>query len=225
MAVTLAQLRTQVRELADQPDTADPFITDSELLTYINQGGASLHDAIIASNEDYFLTSVEFQLDGTNTYTLPDTFYKLRGVDYQSGSVWSTVEPFSFAERNRYDSASQVLRQLEDEPLRAYRVMQNALFILPENNADGTYRLWYLLQYSPLAEDADELADLWSEYVVTYAVRKCLQKEESSTAEVDASLAMLLQRVTSMTAKRNVGVPRRIAEVRKTTRYDRWGRR
>jgi hypothetical protein len=220
MAVALSALRTQARERADILNST--HVTDSELTTYINQGGAALHDAIVASNEDYVLTSVEFTLTTTNTYTLPDDFYKLRGLDYSVGGNWTTVEPFSFTERNRFDS---IAVEFENIPSRAYRVMQSDLFILPENNASGTYRLWYLLRYVPLADDGDELDDLWSEYVVVYAARKCLAKEESSTVEIDAELANLMQRVLMMTAKRDLGVPRRIADVRRSARLSRWGYR
>lgn len=170
------------------PETARPFVTNSELTTYINQGAQDLHDLITASNEDYHLTAVEFTLSAANTYTLPDNFYKLRGVDYQDGGDWLHVRPFNFAERNKWR----------------------------ESGYAGTYRLWYLLRFTPLVADADELDDQWSEYVVALATRACKVKEETSTTDVDQRIAMLRQRIVSMVGKRDVGGPRQIADIRRS---------
>lgn len=191
MAVyTLAQLRTQAREMADQPLTGNPLVTESELTTYINQAAQDLHDEITRSNEDYHLTAVEFTLTAAtgNTYTLPDNFYKLRGLDIQDGGEWRKVKPFNFAERDRYR----------------------------ESDYEATYRLWYLLRFTPLVADADELDDQWSEYVVCLAARKMRGKEETSTADIDGRIAMLRDRIIRMVGKRDSGGPRRIADLRAT---------
>lgn len=186
-ALTLAQLRTQAREAADQPLTGNPLVTQSELTTYINQSAQTLHDLITKSNEDYHLTSAEFTLTDANTYTLPDNFYKLRGVDYQDGDEWLKVQPFNFAERDRYF----------------------------ERDYAGTYRIWYLLRYTPLVADADQLDDQWAEFVVLNAARKMLRKEESDTSAIDAEIGALRQRIVSMVEKRDAGGPRRVADLRR----------
>lgn len=196
MAVyTLAQLRTQARQLADAEN--DGHKTDAEFTTWINQGGQALHDIIVRANEDHHLTSVEFTLSSANTYTLPDNFYKLRGVDYQDGDRWFKVPVFHFAERDRYD----------------------------ETLYTGTYRLWYVLRYTPLVADADELDDLWSEYVVAYAARKCKMKEESDVSDLDRDIAVLADNARRMVAKRDEGGPRRFSELRRRREEfdDIWG--
>lgn len=203
--------------MADMPLSASStqYVTESELTTYVNQGGAALHDLITAANEDYYITAVEFTLSTTNTYALPLNFYKLRGLDYQSGSRWTTVPAFNFAHRNRY---SDTARRRPEYPERAYRVMQGALFVLPEDDYAGTYRLWYLMKFSELVSDSDELDDLWKEYVVCYAAIQMLQKEEDDCSALLNKLAMLERRVVGMTAKRDLGGPRHVAEARST--YD-----
>lgn len=201
--------------MADMPLTGAPFVTESELTNYINQGGASLHDVITASNEDYYVTALTFTLSTVNTYALPLNFYKLRGVDYDAGSAWTTVPQFNFAHRNRYSDT-------RGRYSRAYRVMQGALYVLPADDFAGSYRMWYLLKYSQLVSDTDQLDDLWSEYVVCYAAIKCLQKEESDASALLAMLGELKQRAVSMTAKRDLGGPRHVAEVRTDDADDRW---
>lgn len=201
MSYTLAELRTQVREAADAE--GDLHVTDSELTTYINQGGQALHDLVTAANEDYYLDSIDFTLDAAsgNAFTidtwamssLQPRFYKLRGIDYRDGDRWLKVSPYNFAEREKYR----------------------------DDSYEGSYRLWYLPKFWALRDDTDELDEQWSEYVVTYAARKCLRKEESDTSDADRDLATLTQRITSMTQKRDAGGPRHVAEVRRNM-HDDW---
>lgn len=193
MAKTLSQLRTMVRSLADAE--GDEHKSDSEITTWLNQGLAALHDLKVQSAEDYALTSTTFTLTtSSNAYTLPATFYSLKGVDYQDGERWIRVPQFNFAERDRY--------------------REDAGF-------DGTYRLWYNPTVTELSADGDTVEDRDHEYVVAYAARKCLQKEESDTRDVDATLATLTARIVPARGKRDVSGPRHIAEVRRS-RDDDW---
>ena len=111
MTVTLADLRTEVRRRADMEGS--PFVTDDELDSYINRSGGALHDILTTCYEDYFTTSTTFALpyvpisgpplSETNIYPLPSDFLKSRGVDFQvETTTWTTVVPFNFAERNRW---------------------------------------------------------------------------------------------------------------------------
>ena len=192
MSKTLAQLRTMAREASDME--GNDFISDSELTTYINQAGADLHDKKIASMEDYALTSALFTLTtASNAYTLPAAFYNLKGVDYNDGSRWIRVPAFSFAERDKY--------------------REDAGF-------DGSYRIWYNTVFTELSSDADTVEDRDHEYIVAYAARKCLQKEESDTREIDAWLGSLNARITRMRGKRDLSGPRHVAEVRRERTED-----
>jgi hypothetical protein len=187
MAVyTLAQLRAQVRSAADAEN--DGHKSDSDIATWINQGAQELHDKIVAGNEDYHTTAVEFTLTAAtgNTFALPENLQCIRGLDIQDGSRWCKVEEYSFAERNAYDEAY----------------------------FDGTYRLWYVLRYTNLVADADELDDHLSEYAVSFAARKARMKEEGETREFEADMARLAARAMTMFAKRSRGSRRVIADVR-----------
>ena len=193
MSKTVTQLRTMIREAADMENS--DFIADSELLSYINQGGEALHKLKIASNEDYALTSVQFTLTtASNSYTLPATFYNLKGLDYQDGDRWIRVKQFNFAERDRYRD---------------------------DAGFDGTYRLWYNPVWTELTQASDTVEDRDHEYIVAYAARKCLVKEESDAREFDAQLAKLERDIIATRAKRDVGGPRHVAEVRRDRTEDR----
>lgn len=195
MSKTVAQMITLVRSTADAEN--DLHKTDTEILAWLNQGGEALHRFKILSNEDYALTNVEFTLTtASNSYTLPAAFYSLKGLDYQDGDRWIPVRQFNFAERDRYRD---------------------------DTGYDGTYRLWYNAGWTTLAVDADTVEDRDHEYLVAYAARKCLAKEESDTRDLDATLARLERDIVPTRAKRDLSGPRHVAEVRRDLRENRYG--
>lgn len=225
MATTLANLRTYVRQQADQESST--FISDSELNRYINQGGTELHGLLSTLYEDYYLTSVNFTLSTANTYTLPANFFKLRGLDYSNAGDWITVPRFSFEERNKWQNRYS-LGDLQ--VWRAYRLMQGAIYVLPEDDYAGNYRLWYLYGYTPMASDSDTLSDLmgWDEYVVLYAALKCLKKEESDSSALQMDLEKLKQRIQAEASNRDAAGPEKIHVASGTDDWwsdtDTWGR-
>jgi hypothetical protein len=225
MAVTLATLRTRVRQQADQESST--FISDSELTAYINQSARDLHGLLSTTYEDYFLTSVQFTLSTANTYTLPTNFLKLRGLDYSNADDWVTVPRFAFEDRNKYQQRYQ---RGDLDVWRMYRIMQGAIYIVPEDDYAGTYRLWYTYDFTELSSDSDTLANTlgWDEYVVVDAAIKCLQKEESDASLLMARKADLKQRIMAEAANRDASGPERITVVGSLDDYavdlDSWNR-
>ena len=99
--VTLSNLRTLVRQRADMEGSQ--FVPDEEIRQYCNLGYAELYDMLVtnATSEDYFLTSSTVSLvSGTQLYSLPSDFYKLRGVDLNSGSDTFPLKRYNFPQRN-----------------------------------------------------------------------------------------------------------------------------
>ena len=112
MAITLAQLKAQSRQMADMKN--NNFIEDSELVNYINFAIAELYDLLIQSfSADYYVTTTGAlnTVSGQDAYDLPEDFYKLRGVDIKlNRTSWTTLKPFNFNERNRYDDFGSWVR-------------------------------------------------------------------------------------------------------------------
>lgn len=216
MPTTLSALRTQVRQQADM--VGSTFITDSELNTYISSSYAELYDLLVASNEDYYVTALAFTISSGNTYSLPSDFYKLRGVDYTSGSRYITLKTYNFQERNKYQTS---VRASTASTERRYHLTQNTLYIQPSDNAAGTYQLWYVPKPSALSLDADTVEGIagWERYIVVDAAIKCLAKEESDTSALAAMKAEMKQRIKDMAAQRDKGMPKTISLVRNTS-YD-----
>ena len=99
---TIATLMSRSRQRADMED--NNFVTDSELVDYINAGISELQDILIQEyGEDYYVKSVDFNTtadkdtypinDSTSTENINATdFYKLRGVDAKlNGSEYFTL--------------------------------------------------------------------------------------------------------------------------------------
>src|SRR4051812_27192108 len=116
--MTLSDLMIAVRQRADMLSSGytpslvstASFVTDPELISYINQSAFELYDLLVeAMGEDYFVAPpVSFTTDGVSeTYALPNgvnfssapALYKLLGVDLLVSSAsgqYVSLRPFQF---------------------------------------------------------------------------------------------------------------------------------
>jgi hypothetical protein len=232
MATTmqLADLMTAVRQRADMlPSGYTPaltgsyFVTEPELISYINQSAFELYDILVqALGADYFIApTVQFQTDGASqSYALPNgvnysgapALYKLLGVDVQAGSAsqpWVTLKPFQFSERNRGG-----LRAPQGSRNIRYRLSGSNLLFEPLASAGMTIQLWYVPRLTPMALLTDTLDGIsgWTEYVIVDAAIKCAQKEESDVSVLIAQKQALLNRITSAAENRDAGSSFRVAD-------------
>lgn len=208
MSTTLTQLKTDVRNRADMANSL--FVSDAELITYINGSIAELHDLLIGSAEDYYLIDYSVNtIANTATYALPAAFYKLRGVDIrQNSGDWQSLRPFNFNERNSSSDAQS------SNGLR-YRLAGSNLMLSPAPIGIYEIKIWYTPVATKLAIDADILNDVnqWSEYVIIDAAIKCLNKEESDVSVLMATKADLRKRIENMSASRDAGQPESISDI------------
>lgn len=214
MSITLLELRTQARQLADMED--NNFVTDSELNNYINFGIAELHDILVESyGSDYYLNSSSgTTVSGTADYALPSDFYKLRGVDIKlNGSDWYNIKPFNFNERNRFeDFGSWTLMGLTN--IR-YRLLGNNVRFTPAPDGALDYRLWYIPVATKLSADSDSLNDInqYSDFVIITAAMKMLNKEESDVSTLAAERQRIINRLEHAAQNRDAGEPESISDV------------
>lgn len=206
---SLSWLRSRVRQIADMENSK--FVSDSELLSFINDSAKKLYDILVSSNEDYSTLIVPFTISSGNTSTLPADCYKVRGIDYSYGGDWVPLRRFQFAERESYNVRSRTIIDL------AYRLVKDQIYILPQDKATGSYRLWYVPELPDLALDADTIdgKNGFEEYVILDAGIKCKIKEESDTRELVQARNEALNRVTQMAQERDYGGPDRVADVRR----------
>lgn len=211
MAVTLSNLRTKARQLADMTNSS--FISDSELTGFVNYAYTALYDLLVKQIEDYFLTSTNLTISSGNTASLPSDFYKLRGLDYQVDSnSWLPCKKFNWSRREDLD---QTIYNINDEHYRYYRITGSSVYVIPEENADGTYKLWYIPTLTELSSDSDEIPtdmEKWQQYITASAAILMLAKEESEFRHVAFIKREMEQRIETMSKNRDYEQPERISD-------------
>jgi hypothetical protein len=209
---TLSELRTLALQRADKENSR--FISTTEANSYINLAYGELYDLLVSQFADYYSTIVSFTLSGTNTYALPADFYKIRGLDYLiSAQNYVTVFPFNFNERNRFEVP--VSRLVYGQQRRSYRIMGGNLILIPQQDVDGQYRMWYVPRYTRLANDSDVMGNVldFEEYVVVGAAIMMLMKEESDCQQLVFIKDQLKNRIIEMAKERDASIGERVGDV------------
>lgn len=209
---TLTDLILAARQKADMVNST--FIEDSEWKVYINNSYAELYDILVSRFEDYYSSQLTFTIGTTEIKkALPSDFYKFRGLDFNiSGNDYITVRKFNFEERNKINRVlTRGLRGVSD---RQYRVMGQEILIYPTDKAPGTYKMWYIPRFTPLALGTDVLTDImdFDEYITTDAAIKALVKEESDPSALMIHKTELKSRIEALASSRDTQ-PDRISDV------------
>jgi hypothetical protein len=240
--MTLGQLMTATRQRADMlptnyvPSTSSvaTFVSDPELISYINQSYFELYDLLISAyGTDYFVAPpTSFQTDGqkilyplpdgvltftnalTNTPFVPPAFYKLLGIDLvlspganpTSAGSTVTIKPFTFSERNRY--ATPNFQSFYGVTNLRYRLNGNNLWLTPISTAGQTIQLWFIPRLSTLTNISDTCDGIsgWTEYIICDAALKCGQKEETDVSVLMNEKMALIKRLNDMANNRDAGM-------------------
>lgn len=214
---TLAEIRTEARQRADMENS--DFIQDAELTTFVNKAYAKLYNLLVKKFEDYFVEDpVEFSISSGSTYDLPSDFFKLIGLDKAlSGTEYYTLRPFVFEDRNRRRIADR-LRGLY--PQVRYRIIGKKLHFVPDDQATGDYRMWYVPAFSSVKLSADtdtidtEITNSgWEDYIVVDTARRMLLKEESDVTMLMAELQKMESDIEEEAQNRDAGESDRITDV------------
>jgi|TARA_R100000455_G_C6260610_1_gene115987 hypothetical protein len=215
---TLAQLITRVRQRADM--VGSTFVSDSEVVDYINVAMAEIHDLLVDKYEDYFVSSTTYTLPADNPGTLPSDFYKALGVDFLSGGLTYRMMRFTFQERNMYNAPAIVASRIADT---RYAIQGNQIKFIPSPSTSGTVTLFYVpesQQFSAgstsdtIVSKAPPIAKGYEEYLVVDAAIKCLMKEESNTQPHMIYKEQLRKRLEAASANRDAGESSKITDVR-----------
>ena len=222
MSITLAELKQQARERADMVN--NNFIDDTELTNYINHSIAELHDILIQSyGSDYVVNYALYTLTMTPsgetilpiaTLIPAGDFYKLVGIDAKvNSSDWSTLRPYSFNERNRFQRFG-VWDRLGVTSMR-YRLVGNQMRFVPSQTGTVPLRIWYVPVATKLVADVDVYDDInqFAEYVIVDAAIKMLQKEESDPSVLMAQKVALKRRLEEAAQNRDIGKPESISDI------------
>lgn len=237
--INLGAVRYQAQLKADKLNSQ--FITTDEWNIYINQSLFELFDILTTKyGEDFFVASpYTITTTGAKNYALPDgstnfavggvtppAVNKLLGVDCGvavGNNSWVTLPRYNWIDRNRF-----VYPQLQANALGvfnlSYRQMGNQIYFIPNPTAGQYIQIWYVPVMTMLLQDTDMLSfsiSGWSEYVIVDAAMKSLLKEESfeSADRLMQRKQMLLERIETTAANRDVGQPNTVSDTRSNTGF------
>jgi hypothetical protein len=220
LTVTLSDLQTAVRSRADM--IGSKFVTDPELVVFINSSMQTFYDMLIDAIEDYNVSTSNFTLTSSDNgvKALPTDFYKLRGLDdITDTDNPRTVRKFNWNERNEF-SLRQIALVYDTHSDVMYRINGSNLIFEPPANAAKPYKLWYYPLPTLLVNPGDTFDSIngWHEFVVLDAAIKCLDKEESDSSSLKQERQMHIQRINNMKQSRDEGLPEKISRVRNRRR-------
>ena len=211
---TESDLRTRARRRADMENSA--FVSDAEIQDYLNSSISELHDFMVKSYEDYFVSEQAYSVPiATGGANLPDDFYKALGVDYNSGGITSTLRAYSFTERNVYNTPYAAIDRLA-EPM--YKVEGSKIKLIPNNSQSGTITLFYVplpTQFSTTVTEIETIIPGYEEYVVVATAIRMLMKEESDTRQLELEKNQLASRIIRALSPRDTSGSFAIRDVRK----------
>ncbi len=205
--------------------TGSLFITDTadSLDQWINEGAQKLHDLYVqAYGEDYAeksaaLTTVANQTD----YTLPTDFYKLLGVELPVAGLQRSLKLYNRAERNVFAGQSVAFSAAT---LPRYKLSKGVIRLLPAPASILVGKFWYapLLQVTNgvtvtnllvAAADTIDFPNGAERYVIKYAARIAMSKQESDVRDITAELDKEEAQLQVLIEERNAAEPKSAVDV------------
>lgn len=189
------------------------FVTDNELLYYVNASAGELDDLLVAKQQDYRLTTAIITIANTNLIPLPADFYQLRQVDFyyapSQALPWATLEKFMLKEQTMYSNS--LTRNMYGIPNLKYMLQDGYIAIVPETVASGQYRVWYtpVMNTMALTDNIPSFFDnnAWREYMVMDCSIKVYNKQQKDPMIFNDRLNKLKTRIQSMAGSRDSGSP------------------
>jgi hypothetical protein len=233
--ISLNQLRYFAQLKSDKLNSQ--YLTVDEWNFNINQSATELYDLLILKfgNPYFHAPALYISLTGLVSYPLPDgvlyssapAFYKLTGIDASisgptsgANAGWVPLSRTNWSDRDNYTVFPGQAGALNNIYQMSYAIMGNQLFIFPQN-INQTLRFWYVPLLSQMLLDTDMLPfsiSGWSEYVITDAALKAMEKEESSEKfqMLASRKTQLLERINEVASKRDYGQPGAVSNTRRT---------
>lgn len=211
--VSVATLKERIRRRTDQENSG--FISDAELLEYINSAYAEYYGLITTLYEDYNVASADMTtVSDANIYNLPSNFFKMLGVDYDADTDQVIeLERFQFVERNRFQRDGAV--DPSGRGIR-YKLMGDTITLVPAPPAGKKIRLWYIPS-APLLQTDTQLIDGingYEEMVICEVAMRIMNKQEQDAGPFVAAKNAVMARIQEEAPNRDPGTPPKVGDAR-----------
>jgi hypothetical protein len=206
--VNVSDLIVSVRRRANMENTQ--FVTDAEIITYLDQANRKFYNLLTSEYENWFVTESTFSLvPGQKDYLLPTDMYKLLGVDIvdPDGRAF-TLRPFSLNERNR------ISQTWLGKPVR-YILKGNYISMLPETTFASTVKLYYVPSPTAITSSAQtvEVYNGFDEYIALDAAIRCVLKEEGNIEPLLVERKYMEDQINALMVGRDAGFPKRVTDL------------
>lgn len=208
----VSELVTSIRRRADVEKTQ--FVTDAEIIEYIDRSNCELYDLIVSKYNDYFMSSQTYTLGGSEFITVPADFYKLLGIDQAetpTSDRWFTLRPINFNERNK---RFNTLFNMSYHPTYRYHLQNDQIRINPIPAAADVLRVWYVpapVKITLGTQTIDGKSG-WEEYIIVDCCAKIRVKQELDPQAFMVEKARLEQRILKMAQNYDGGLPARVTD-------------
>ena len=221
---------TLVASIRARAEIRAAYISDANLLELINLGICALLDVILEVNETFNLKSATANV-ASGTAAIPLTsaasdFYNLRGVEVlDTDGKWKRLNPFVWGERPVDGEPTGFTRRQFTYELGGLMADATAtpsgpsIILHPTPNWTQTagLRVSYIPSLPNLVITGTvnpiDLANGWEEFIILWAITRCLAKMQEPAELELALLGDAEKRVRARAATRDVSTPTRIRDV------------
>lgn len=220
--VVVQNLIDRVRSASDQQNSA--FISDQELIDWLNVGVQTIYDILTRQVADYSISILDFDTTvNQERFLLPEDFYKLRFVGIKVGEQrWIPISRFNMNEYGILGAAGSFGFPFAFRLNNVlYRIIGNYLYFEPIPSFPlGSFRMLYVPSIRKI-KSVDDTIDDWAggfeEYAVCHATIQAKMKEESDVQANLIQLKQLEERIIAMADDRDFSKPDRVADFRRQT--------
>lgn len=216
--VTVQSILDEARSLADMENTE--FVTDTELLQWINKGYQRMHNKLNNAYEMYRVTSQDITtVQDQKDYDLAADFLKLVKVMYVND------DEREYPIRRKDLNTSDWLTWRRGWPL-LYSLLGQKIRFYPVPQSGHVMRLYYVPAVPELLiTDTIDVEQYMDEYIAHYVAVKCKIKEETSAAELMVERDKLERECVETAAPRDFSDAAVIQDVEYNDGNDRYFRR
>lgn len=201
-SVTLNKLVERTRSRADMPIVG--FVSAQELIDWINEGYQALHEKLVSAYGEVYVSSSATLTSTSGLAPLPAGFFKLLTIEMTIGGTVVTLLPYNLQERNAYRNA------VWGNTKPKYALVGNNISLLPVPSNGTQVSITYAPEATLLASGTDTVSfpNGWEKYIVAYAAKQMLDKEESDTSSLDRLLAQWNRELDDLKEARDAAMPK-----------------
>lgn len=209
-------LTNRARVKADM--VSSQFVTDTQLLSFLNEEIAELHHVLVVSKQDYLSDEEIITLvSGQESYPLPDNFLKALKVFPLDSANRRGTPLRRFQLEDAGDSVLGVSASTASPAdVLTYRVRGSRIWFSPTPSS-GSVELWYVPQFTTLTSLDSPIPSIypagWESFAVAGAAAKCIIKAQRDPTSLLSEKGAAKQMVLELLQDRDQGGPAQMIDV------------